>query len=104
VNSARSGNITDAAGNVLGSGSGRYFNVDLRVQKTFSVGEKFKVKGYMNFFNLFNTRNLSFGDRLGHSYAVAADNFFQPATLYGPGFGPAVGIPFTLQLGARVDF
>ena len=104
VNSEREGIITDAAGNIIGRRSGRYFNVDLRVQKAFSIGEKVKVRGYMNFFNLFNTENLSFGDRLGHTYATSRDNFLQPASLYGPGYGPAVGIPFTLQLGARLDF
>ena len=104
VNSEREGFITDAAGNVIGRRNGRYFNVDLRVQKVFNLGERFKLRGYMNFFNLFNTENLSFGDRLGHSYATSVGNFLQPASLYGPGFGPAVGIPFTLQLGARLDF
>jgi hypothetical protein len=104
VNSFRKGFITDAAGNIVEQRSGRYFNVDLRVQKSISLGERFKVKGYLNFFNLFNTENLSFGDRLGHSYATSSRNFLQPASLYGPGFGPPVGIPFTLQLGARVDF
>jgi hypothetical protein len=104
VNTEREGNITDAAGNIIGSRSGRYFNVDLRVQKTFTLGERYKIRGYMNFFNLFNTENLSFGDRLGHTYATSAGNFLQPASLYGPGFGPPVGIPFTLQLGARFDF
>jgi carboxypeptidase family protein/TonB-dependent receptor-like protein len=104
VNSEREGIITDAAGNIIGRRSGRYFNLDLRVQKAFSIGEKVKVRGFMNFFNLFNTENLSFGDRLGHTYATSSNNFLQPASLYGPGFGPAVGIPFTLQLGVRVDF
>ncbi|HEX8138735.1 MAG TPA: TonB-dependent receptor [Pyrinomonadaceae bacterium] len=104
VNTEREGFITDAAGNIIESRSGRYFNLDLRVQKVFSIGEKYKIKAFMNFFNLFNTENLSFGDRLGHTYATSSGNFLQPASLYGPGFGPPVGIPFTLQLGARFDF
>jgi Carboxypeptidase regulatory-like domain/TonB dependent receptor-like, beta-barrel len=104
VNTEREGFITDAAGNIIERRSGRYFNVDLRVQKVFSLGEKYKIKAFMNFFNLFNTENLSFGDRLGHTYATSSGNFLQPASLYGPGFGPPVGIPFTLQLGARFDF
>lgn len=104
VNTEREGFITDAAGNIIGRRSGRYFNVDLRLQKTFTLSEKYNIRAYMNFFNLFNTENLSFGDRLGHSYATSAGNFLQPASLYGPGFGPPVGIPFTLQLGARFDF
>jgi outer membrane receptor protein involved in Fe transport len=104
VNSEREGFITDSAGNVIGRRSGRYFNVDLRVQKSFDLGERFKVRAFMNFFNLFNTENLSFGDRLGHTYATSTGNFLQPASLYGPGFGPPVGVPFTLQVGARLDF
>jgi hypothetical protein len=28
----------------------------------------------------------------------------QPVSLFGPGFGPPVGRPLTLQLGARFDF
>jgi hypothetical protein len=68
-----------------------------------SACERFKIKGFANFFNLFNRENLSFGDRLGTSSAQSS-LFLQPVSLYGPGFGPPVGIPFTFQLGARVDF
>jgi hypothetical protein len=84
--------------------NGRYFNVDLRVSKIISVGEHVKIKPYANFFNLFNTENLSFGSRLGLSNATSRSTFLQPVSLYGPGFGPPVGVPFTLQIGARVDF
>jgi len=101
VNSLRTGFVPD--GNGFKESSGKYFNVDLRMTKAFSIGERFKLKAYANFFNLFNTQNLSFADRLGTSNA-ASGQFLQPISLYGPGFGPPVGIPFTLQLGARVDF
>jgi len=74
------------------------------VTKIISVGEKLKIKPYLNFFNIFNTQNLSFSDRLGFSKATSTATFLQPVTLYGPGFGPPVGMPFTLQLGARLDF
>ena len=84
--------------------SGRYFNVDLRLTRVFAVGEKVKIKPYANFFNLFNRENLSFADRLGTSPATSRETFLQPVSLYGPGFGPPVGIPFTFQLGIRVDF
>ncbi|MDX6712025.1 MAG: hypothetical protein QOH96_3041, partial [Blastocatellia bacterium] len=83
--------------------SGRFFNVDLRAQKTFAFGERFRLRGYVNFFNLFNRENLSFGGRLGLS-AVAGGLFLQPVALYGPGFGPPVGLPFTTQLGVRFEF
>lgn len=83
--------------------SGRFFNVDLRAQKTFSLGETTKLRGYVNFFNLFNRENLSFADRLGLS-SLSSSLFLQPVSLYGPGFGPPVGLPFTVQIGGRVEF
>ena len=83
--------------------SGRFFNVDLRAQKTFNLGEYFKVRAYVNFFNLLNRENLSFGGRLGQS-SLSSSLFLQPVALYGPGFGPPVGLPFTVQIGGRVEF
>jgi hypothetical protein len=83
--------------------NGRFFNIDLRAQKTFSAGESFKVRAYVNFFNLLNRENLSFGGRLGLS-SLSSSLFLQPVALYGPGFGPPVGLPRTVQLGARVEF
>lgn len=83
--------------------SGRFFNIDLRAQKTFSFSENTKVRAYVNFFNLFNRENLSFADRLGFS-SLSSSLFLQPVSLYGPGFGPPVGLPFTVQVGGRVEF
>jgi Carboxypeptidase regulatory-like domain len=83
--------------------SGRFLNLDLRAQKTFSVSETLKVRGYVNFFNLFNRENLSFGGRLGLS-SLSSSLFLQPVALYGPGFGPPVGLPFTVQVGGRIEF
>ena len=83
--------------------SGRFFDVDLRAQKTFSLSERFKVRAYVNFFNLLNRENLSFGGRLGQS-SLSSSLFLQPVSLYGPGFGPPVGLPFTVQIGGRVEF
>lgn len=102
VNSQRKGFIVDANGNIE-ERSGRFFNVDLRASKAFSFGERLKLKGYIDFYNLFNTENLSFGSRLGLSPASSA-LFAQPTSLYGPGFGPPVGRPLTVQLGFRMDF
>ena len=102
VNSQRTGFVVN--GTAIEERSGRFFNVDTRVTKTFSIGERVKVKGYINFFNIFNRENLSFGDRLGLSNLSSAGTFVQPSSLYGPGFGPPVGLPFTIQLGARVEF
>ena len=102
VNSQRTGFVVN--GGSIEERSGRFFNVDPRVTKTFPIGEKVKVKGYINFFNIFNRENLSFGDRLGLSNLSSAGTFVQPSSLYGPGFGPPVGLPFTVQLGGRVEF
>jgi len=108
VNSQRSGFVVtrDAAGNVLDieERSGRFFNVDLRVSKIFSFGDRFKARGYVDFFNLFNRENLSLASRLGLSPVTARTGFMQAVSLFGPGFGPPVGRPRTLQLGARFDF
>ena len=102
VNSVRNGFVV--RNGQLVPRSGRYFNVDLRVTKIFSVGEHLKIKPYANFFNLFNVENLSFGERRGLSFANSSDTFLQPVSLYGPGFGPPVGVPFTMQIGVRLDF
>jgi hypothetical protein len=102
VNSQRTGFVVN--GGSIEERSGRFFNVDTRITKTFSIGERVKVKGYVNFFNIFNRENLSFGDRLGLSLISSRDSFLQPSSLYGPGFGPPVGLPFTVQLGGRVEF
>jgi hypothetical protein len=102
VNSQRTGFVVN--GGSIQERSGRFFNVDTRVTKTFPIGEKVKVKAYINFFNIFNRENLSFGDRLGLSNLSSVGTFAQPSSLYGPGFGPPVGLPFTMQIGGRVEF
>ncbi|HKP45481.1 MAG TPA: TonB-dependent receptor, partial [Pyrinomonadaceae bacterium] len=101
VNSQRSGFIVN--GTNIEERSGNFLNLDTRITKTFPIGERVKVRGYINFFNIFNRENLSFGDRLGLSVLSSAV-FAQPSSLYGPGFGPPVGLPFTMQIGGRVDF
>ncbi len=102
VNSQRRGFVVN--GSNIEERSGRFFNVDLRATKTFPIGERVKVKGYVSFFNLFNRENLAFGERRGLSYLNSRDTFLQPISLFGPGFGPPVGLPFTIQLGGRVEF
>ena len=63
------------------------------------------LRVYADFFNVFNTENLSFTLRPEQSSAsVARSAFMQPVSLYGPGFGPPVGRPFTASFGARFDF
>jgi hypothetical protein len=105
VNQQRGGFIVNADGSIE-EVSGRYLNLDLRVTKTFNVGSRAQFKVYADLYNLFNTENLYFGSngRLGLAVATAQATFMQPSTLYGPGFGPPVGRPFTAVFGARVDF
>ena len=103
VNSVREGFVLTGPG-TFETRSGRYFNVDLRAQKAFSLGERLKVKAYADFYNLFNTENLSFSNRLGNTAATAGALYQQANALYGPGFGPPIGRPLTVQFGARLDF
>jgi hypothetical protein len=95
VNSLREG---------LNGVSGRYINMDLRVNKTFRFAERYAIAAYVDLYNLFNTENLSIADRFGNSSAASAGTFLQPRSLYGPGFGPPVGRPFTTQFGFRFTF
>jgi hypothetical protein len=102
VNSQRNGFIANADGSVS-EVSGRFFNVDLRVSKAFGI-RGFNIKPYADFYNLFNTENLSLANRLGLSYATSGTDYMQPVSLFGPGFGPPVGRPLTVVMGARLDF
>jgi hypothetical protein len=104
VNSLRSGFIVN--GTTIEERSHRFFNVDMRVSKIFSFGERYRLSLNADFFNLFNTENLAYGSngRLGLNAATSAATFLQPSSLYGPGFGPPVGRPFTAQFGARFTF
>lgn len=101
VNSQRTGYVV--SNGQTQERNGRFFNVDLRATKTFNIGEHVRVMGYSSFFNLFNRENLAFGTRQGLS-SLSGATFLQPVSLFGPGFGPPVGVPFTVQLGARVEF
>jgi hypothetical protein len=102
VNTQRSGFIVNPDGTIE-ERSGRFFNVDLRVAKNFSFNTR-ALQVYADFFNVFNTENLSFALRPEQSSAASASAFMQPVSLYGPGFGPAVGRPFTASFGGRVQF
>ena len=105
VNTQRGGFVVNPDGSVEEI-SGRFLNVDLRVSKSFNLGSRFRARVYTDIYNLFNTKNLYFGSngRLGLANATSAGTFMQPSSLYGPGFGPPVGRPFTASFGARIDF
>jgi hypothetical protein len=103
VNSQRSGFVVATDGSIE-ERSGNFFNADLRVTKRFALNRRASVKAYLDFFNLFNSENLSFALRPEQSAANVAGTFMQPVSLYGPGFGPPVGRPFTASFGARFEF
>jgi hypothetical protein len=102
VNSQRKGFVVNADGS-LEERAGNFFNADVRLTKAFAVGGR-TVKVYADLFNVFNTENLSFTLRPEQSAANVASSFMQPVSLYGPGFGPPVGRPFTASFGARFEF
>ena len=103
VNSQRSGVIVNADG-TMEERSGNFFNTDVRITKAFRVGGRATVKVYTDLFNVFNSENLSFALRPEQSAANVASTFMQPVSLYGPGFGPPVGRPFTASFGARFEW
>jgi hypothetical protein len=105
VNTQRGGFVVNADGSIE-ERSGRYFNVDLRITKTVALGERMRLKGYMDLYNLFDVENLYFGSngRLGLSTATSGGTFMQASSLYGPGFGPPVGRPLTAVFGGRFEF
>jgi hypothetical protein len=105
VNTQRGGFVVHSDGTVEEK-SGRYMNLDLRVSKSFTFAQRFRTRLYADLYNLLNTENLYFGSngRLALSTATSAGTFMQASSLYGPGFGPPVGRPFTAVFGARFDF
>jgi len=103
VNTQRNGFVVDADGTVE-ERSSRFLNVDLRVMKSFTLGGRSAVRVFADFYNLFNTENLSYTLRPEQSSAASASAFLQPVSLAGPGFGPPVGRPFTASFGARLTF
>ena len=52
VNSQRTGFIVNTDGTIE-ERSGRFFNLDLRATKTFSFGERYRLAGYADLYNLF---------------------------------------------------
>ena len=103
VNSLRTGFVVNSDGSVE-EVSLRYFNVDVRISKAIRLGGQRRAKVFADLFNVLNVDNLNVGGRLGLSPATSGTQFQQPVALYGPGFGPPVGRPFTAVLGARFEF
>ncbi len=86
--------------------SGNFFNTDVRVTKNFRFGERFNLATFIDLFNVFDSTNLSWNGRTGFTATPgsATSTFMLPQSLFGPGFGPPIGRPFTAQLGARFTF
>lgn len=106
VNSVRNGFVPDGNGG-FEERSGRFFNFDLRATKNFKFGERFGLAAYIDLYNLFNTENLSYMSRIGLTVPAATappGRFLREQFLFGPGFGPPVGRPFSAQIGARFTF
>lgn len=96
INTLRGGLFPDGS-----EAPGRYFETDLRVTKNVTFKERYKVSGYVEFFNLFNTEN--FGNAFQANASAA--NFAQPTGFLGGGFGNSAIVPsFTVQLGARFSW
>ena len=102
VNTLRTGFVVNPDGSI-DERSGRFFNTDLRITKNFPINRQM-LRVYVDFYNVFNTENLSFTLRPEESRASGPTSFMQPVSLYGPGFGPPVGRPFTASIGARFEF
>ena len=70
VNSQRSGFVVNPDGSIE-ERSGRFFNTDLRITKNFPINRRM-LRVYVDFYNLFNTENLSFTLRPEESRATSA--------------------------------
>jgi hypothetical protein len=80
--------------------SGRLLSrVDLRLSKVFPIGERVRVEGIAEAYNLFNHSN--FGNYNG---TVDSATFGQPLQVPNFGGSGTAYVPRTLQLAARVTF
>jgi hypothetical protein len=82
-----------------------FSSVDLRVSKTFSLGERVKIQPIAEVFNLFNVTNVlgfSKSNYSGFGNTLGSANFGQPVTTAGGVFGS--GGPRAFQFAARVTF
>ena len=92
--------VSSARGGILSDGSeapGRIFQTNLRVLKSVKLRERFELRGYVDFINLFNTKN--FGRNFQES--ASASNFRQPTALTAD---LNSGAAFVVQFGVRFQF
>lgn len=82
-----------------------FSSLDLRVSKTFKIGERVRVQPLVEVFNLFNITNVlgvSKSNYSGFGNTLGSPNFGQPITTAGGVFGS--GGPRAFQFAARVTF
>jgi hypothetical protein len=78
-----------------------FMQLNLRVSKFFSWGEKRKLGLFFEAFNVFNTAN--FGREFQN--VTGEPDFGKPVNFFGAtGFSEPLGIPFQAQVGARFTF
>ncbi len=79
----------------------KFSQVNVRLSKYFTFGEKRKLGFFFEAFNVFNTAN--FGNQFQN--VVGADDFKLPVNFFGAtGFSEPLGIPFQAQFGIRFSF
>jgi hypothetical protein len=79
--------------------------LDLRLSKTFTFKERFRLEPILEVFNLFNTTNIlgvSNTNYSGFGNVLGTESFGQPLTTAGGVFGS--GGPRALQIGGRFTF
>jgi Carboxypeptidase regulatory-like domain len=82
-----------------------FSSVDLRLSKSFSIGERVKIEPLAEVFNLFNVTNVlgvSKSNYSGFTNTLGSASFGQPVTTAGGVFGS--GGPRAFQFAARVTF
>ncbi|MGH9532750.1 MAG: TonB-dependent receptor [Terriglobales bacterium] len=85
--------------------SDSFHSFDLRLSKTFKIGEQVRIEGMGEVFNLFNVTNIlgvSNTNYSGFGNVLGSGDFGRPVTTAGGVFGS--GGPRAFQLGARVTF
>lgn len=82
-----------------------FSSLDLRLSKTFTFKERFKLEPILEVFNVFNTTNIlgvSNTNYSGYGNVLGTPNFGQPITTAGGVFGS--GGPRAIQIGGRFTF
>jgi hypothetical protein len=82
-----------------------FSSFDLRVSKTFNIGERVRIQPMAEVFNLFNVTNVlgfSKSNYSGFGNTLGSATFGQPVTTAGGVFGS--GGPRAFQFAARVTF